>query len=138
MHTSLETNQFVDTNILVYAYNLSARHKIAISNQWMIHWRENGNGCLSIQVLQELFVTVTRKIVTPLDHQIARQIAADLAYWKTPVLMRTICYRQLIFSKPIGYLLGCDGTAKRSSPGMQTTILRRSKPSTNLWIFSGD
>jgi len=44
-------------------------------------WKKE-NGCLSIQVLQEFFVTVTRKITLPLDHQTARQIVADLAQWR--------------------------------------------------------
>ena len=43
---------------------------------------ENENGCISIQVLQEFFVTVTRKIKTPLDLQTARQIVVDLAQWR--------------------------------------------------------
>ena len=75
-------DHFVDTNILVYAYDLSAGHKHTIAVQLMEGWWENGNGCLSIQVLQEFFVCVTRKIALPLDHQTARQIVADLVHWR--------------------------------------------------------
>ena len=42
------------------------------------HTRE---GCLSVQVLQEFFVTTTRKIPKPLDTPAAAQIIADLARW---------------------------------------------------------
>ena len=72
----------LDTNILVYAYDRSAGQKHALAVQLIEGCWENENGRISIQVLQEFFVTVTRKITTPLDHQTARQIVADLAQWR--------------------------------------------------------
>jgi predicted nucleic acid-binding protein len=48
----------------------------------MEKWWESETGCLSIQVLQEFYVTVTCKITPPLEHAIARQIVADLAQWR--------------------------------------------------------
>jgi len=72
---------FVDTNILVYAFDHSAGPKHAIAAQLVRDCWKNETGHLSIQVLQEFFVNVTRKIAAPLDHQIARQIVADLAQW---------------------------------------------------------
>lgn len=73
---------FLDTNILVYAYDRSAGQKHSQAAQWVQACWENENGCLSLQVLQEFFVTVTRKIAAPLDTQTARQIVADLAQWR--------------------------------------------------------
>ncbi len=73
---------FLDTNILVYAYDRSAGHKHIQAAQLVEGCWENENGCLSLQVLQEFFVTVTRKITMPLDLQSARQIVADLAHWR--------------------------------------------------------
>ena len=73
---------FVDTDILVYAYDRSAGYKHEVAVQLMESCWENENGCLSIQVLQEFYVTVTRKIVTPLDYQTALQIVADLPQWR--------------------------------------------------------
>jgi len=75
-------NLFIDTNVLVYAYDRSAGKKQAIAAQLIESCWDNGNGCLSIQVLQEFFVTVTRKIPHPLENQIARQIVADLSNWR--------------------------------------------------------
>ena len=72
---------FVDTNILVYAYDRSAGQKQFLAAQLVKGCWENGNGCLSIQVLQEFYVNVTRKIAMPLDLQTSRQIVADLAHW---------------------------------------------------------
>ena len=46
-------NLFIDTTVLVYAYDRSAGKKQAIGAQLMESCWENGNGCLSIQVLQE-------------------------------------------------------------------------------------
>jgi predicted nucleic acid-binding protein len=73
---------FLDTNILVYAYDRSAGQKHSLAVELVQACWENENGCLSIQALQEFYVTVTRKINMPLDHQTARQILADLAQWR--------------------------------------------------------
>ena len=73
---------FLDTNILVYAFDRSAGDKHTLAVKLVEECWENENGCLSIQVLQEIFVSITRKISTPLDHQTARQIVADLAHWR--------------------------------------------------------
>jgi predicted nucleic acid-binding protein len=73
---------FVDTNILVYAYDRSAGEKHRIARQIVEHLWENESGCLSLQILQEMYVTLTRKIPSPLDLLAARQIVADLAQWK--------------------------------------------------------
>jgi len=82
MSVDPQVDCFLDTNILVYAYDRSAGQKHTLAVQLVEGCWENENGCLSIQVLQEFFVTVTRKISTPLDHQTARQIVADLAHWR--------------------------------------------------------
>jgi predicted nucleic acid-binding protein len=39
-------------------------------------------GCLSVQILQEFYVTVTQKVANPLDGDSAAQIIRDLAFWK--------------------------------------------------------
>ncbi|MHB0989513.1 MAG: PIN domain-containing protein [Bellilinea sp.] len=73
---------FVDTNILVYAYDETAGQKHAIAARLVENWWNNENGRLSLQILQEFYVSVTRKIAHPIDRQDARQIVADLAQWK--------------------------------------------------------
>lgn len=51
---------FVDTNVLAYAHDAASPRKRAVAAELVARlWREGG-GCLSIQVLQEFFVTVTR------------------------------------------------------------------------------
>lgn len=81
MSVEPQVRYFLDTNILVYAYDRTAGQKHAIAAQLVTDCWENENGCLSLQVLQEFFVNITRKITTPLDVQTARQLVADLAQW---------------------------------------------------------
>ena len=73
--------QFVDTNVLVYAHDVTADDKHTRARQLVADLWTNGNGCLSIQVLQEFYVTVTRKVQRPLDPDIARQHVEDLGQW---------------------------------------------------------
>jgi predicted nucleic acid-binding protein len=81
MSVDPKVEYFLDTNILVYAYDSSAGQKHTLAVGLVQGCWENENGCLSLQVLQEFFVTVTRKIMQPLDLQTARQIVADLTQW---------------------------------------------------------
>ena len=76
---------FVDTNVLVYAHDLSAgeRHTKAlavIESLW-----ETETGITSTQVLQEFYVTVTRKIRNPLKPDQAREIIRNYLAWPVQV-----------------------------------------------------
>jgi predicted nucleic acid-binding protein len=42
---------------------------------------ESGAGCLSVQVLKEFFVTVTRRVPQPLSAVAAADIVKDLSAW---------------------------------------------------------
>ena len=58
---------FLDTNVLVYAQDLDAPHKRERSRQLMAEVAATGRGVISTQVLQEYYVTATRKMgVAPL------------------------------------------------------------------------
>lgn len=74
--------QFIDTNILVYAYDLSAGDKRETAKNIVADCWNNKNGCLSIQVLQEFYVTTTQKLTLPLSRLTARQMISDLSTWK--------------------------------------------------------
>jgi predicted nucleic acid-binding protein len=73
--------QFVDTNVLVYAHDLTAGDKHDRARELLEGLWDSRDGCLSIQVLQEFFVTTTRKIPKPLKAPLAARIIADLARW---------------------------------------------------------
>lgn len=73
---------FVDTNILVYAHDFSAGIKHATAKNLIQELWENKTGCLSIQVMQEFYVSVTQKVPNPMDYVKAKGIIRDLSYWK--------------------------------------------------------
>jgi predicted nucleic acid-binding protein len=72
---------FVDTNILIYAYDVDAgiKHDIA---KTVLHelWSERF-GVLSMQVLQEFYVNATRKIAHPIPKETARMIVTNYGVW---------------------------------------------------------
>ena len=72
---------FVDTNVLVYAYDRGAgpKHERALSLVEEL-WKE-GNGVLSTQVLQEFYVNVRRKAKKPVSIEQARALIADYLSW---------------------------------------------------------
>lgn len=72
---------FVDTNVLVYAYDRHIPDKHQIARDLMNQLWQARSGCLSIQVLQEFYVTITRKIAAPLSSLEASNIISDLAQW---------------------------------------------------------
>lgn len=73
--------EFCDTNCLVYAYDLTAGAKRELAEALLSRLWETRGGAISIQILQELFVALTRKIPRPLSLPEARLIVADLASW---------------------------------------------------------
>jgi predicted nucleic acid-binding protein len=58
----MSARSFFDTNILIYADDKSAPAKQRRSIELVAAHRRAGTGVLSMQVLQEYFVTVTRKL----------------------------------------------------------------------------
>jgi predicted nucleic acid-binding protein len=72
---------FIDTNIIVYAYDIDAGKKHEIAKNIMKDLWHSGLGVLSNQVLQEFFVTATRKIPSPLDITLAKEIIKGLSKW---------------------------------------------------------
>jgi predicted nucleic acid-binding protein len=73
--------QFVDTNVLVYAHDVTAGDKHSRARALVEELWETRQGCLSVHVLQEFFVTTTRKIPRPLGASAAAGIIGDLAHW---------------------------------------------------------
>jgi len=74
--------EFLDTNILVYAHDQSASEKRKISQELIRRLWDTGNGCLSVQILQEFFVAVTRKVVNRMNLDEAESIVRNLSFWK--------------------------------------------------------
>lgn len=72
---------FVDTNILVYAHDVDQGRKHQRARDILIELMQDRSGALSPQVLQEFYVTVTRKIAKPLQRREARAIVEDYSVW---------------------------------------------------------
>jgi len=72
---------FVDTNVLIYAHDIDAKAKHeAAKSVLRVLWKER-TGVLSMQVLQEFYVNVTRKIASPLPKDAARLVVNSYAIW---------------------------------------------------------
>ncbi|MFA5509200.1 MAG: PIN domain-containing protein [Vulcanimicrobiota bacterium] len=74
--------EFVDTNILIYAYDSTSGVRHQQANSLLDALWNKRNGAISTQVLQEFYVNVTRKIPQPLSPQQASQIISDYSVWK--------------------------------------------------------
>jgi predicted nucleic acid-binding protein len=72
---------FVDTNILVYAHDIDAQRKRELARSALRTLWTDGTGVISPQVLQEFYVTVTRKIAKPLSKKTARAVIGTYSVW---------------------------------------------------------
>jgi predicted nucleic acid-binding protein len=72
---------FVDTNILVYAEDVDAKRKHEVARDLVLQLWDDREGVLSIQVLQEFFVCVTRKLKKPLSSAKAEAIVEEYLTW---------------------------------------------------------
>ena len=72
---------FVDTNILVYAHDMDAGAKHKVAKDLVAKLWETRSGVLSTQVLQEYFVSITKKVPHPLDIAKARRSVGNYCAW---------------------------------------------------------
>ena len=74
---------FVDTNILVYAHDTAAgeRHERARRLVEQL-WAQSGRPAISMQVIQELYVSLRKKGLAPAD---AARVASDYFGWSVVV-----------------------------------------------------
>lgn len=74
--------EFVDADILVYAFDSSAGRKQQAAQALLEKLWQSNAGCLSVQVLQEFFVTVTKKVAKPLPPVEATARVREFAAWR--------------------------------------------------------
>ena len=77
----MSARTFVDTNILIYAHDADAKSKHALAKSVLGELWSQRTGVLSMQVLQEFYVNVTRKIAFPLAKDVARMVVNSYAIW---------------------------------------------------------
>jgi predicted nucleic acid-binding protein len=73
--------EFVDANVLVYAFDQSAGQKQRAAQTLLLRLWEDNVGCVSIQVLQEFFVTVTKRVARPLPLDDAKARIREFSAW---------------------------------------------------------
>jgi len=73
---------FVDTNILVYAYDLDAGIKYETANKTIAELWETQSAIISTQVLQEFYIILTKKIPKPLSANSVRGIISSYLAWE--------------------------------------------------------
>jgi len=73
--------ELIDTNVLVYAHDVTAGKKFKVAGDLVGRLLGERSVAVSVQVLLEFFITVTRKVSRPLSWQQAGEILADLATW---------------------------------------------------------
>ncbi len=72
---------FVDTNVLIYAHDVDSKSKHEIAKNILRELWSERTGVLSMQVLQEFYVNVTRKIRSPLPKDSARLVVSSYSIW---------------------------------------------------------
>jgi predicted nucleic acid-binding protein len=80
---SMSGKTFVDTNVLIYAHDVDATAKHQIAQAVLRDLWAERTGVLSVQVLQEFYVNVTRKISSPLPKDLARLVVTSYTTWCT-------------------------------------------------------
>ena len=71
--------EFVDTNVLIYAFDTSSPRKHHIAALLITSLNEAGNGALSIQVLSEFYSVTTRKLKYPVER--SQRTLASFQLW---------------------------------------------------------
>jgi predicted nucleic acid-binding protein len=79
----MNAKAFIDTNVLIYAHDTDAGAKHEIAKSVLRELWSERTGLLSVQVLQEFYVNVTRKISPPLSKDLARLVVSSYAIWCT-------------------------------------------------------
>jgi predicted nucleic acid-binding protein len=72
---------FVDTNILIYAEDRDAKGKHEVARSLVMDLWESREGVVSVQVLQEFYVNVTKKLKRPLAIAKAKAIIEEYLTW---------------------------------------------------------
>lgn len=94
---------FVDTNVLVYARDQSEKRKQQRALEWMIALWDSRRGRISMQVLQEYYVTVTEKLDPPRNRDEAREDVLALYAWKPATADVALLERSWILQDKFGF-----------------------------------
>lgn len=91
----MSDKSFVDTNILVYAEDLSAGGKCVRSQQLIQGLWDARRGVISTQVLQELYVALRKKLKKPRSASEAEEVLRDYSEWEVVINDRASVLRAI-------------------------------------------
>lgn len=77
---------FVDTNVLLYAHDATETAKQPVARAALRDLWGRRSGTLSTQVLQEFYVTATRKLPRPLSRAEAREVVDIYSAWQVVMI----------------------------------------------------
>jgi predicted nucleic acid-binding protein len=75
--------ELVDTNVLLYVYDALCGDRSATARSLVSMLGRSRSGALSVQVLQEFFVSAVTEIAQPLTPEEGRDRVTNLARWPT-------------------------------------------------------
>lgn len=81
MSAAEPTREFLDSNVIVYGHSATSDERRERASALLDRLWESATGCLSIQVLQESFVTLTRKVPQPLAPALAAGVIEEYGRW---------------------------------------------------------
>jgi predicted nucleic acid-binding protein len=84
---------FVDTNVFVYAKQASEHMKQPLAARWLERLWDEQTGRTSVQVLNEYYTTLTRKIKPPLPQADAWDDVKSLIAWNPQSMDRELLHR---------------------------------------------
>ncbi|MGH9323594.1 MAG: PIN domain-containing protein [Vicinamibacteria bacterium] len=94
---------FVDTNVFVYLFDVDSPGKRSIARELLTELSHSAVLVVSTQVLQEFYVSVTRKLATPLPAEEAAEATRALSAYTVvqvdaPLIFRAIelCQRETV------------------------------------------
>ncbi len=76
------THEFLDTNVLLYAYDVTAGDRHGRAKALVSRLGRTRRAAVSVQVLQEFYVNVVRKIEVPLSPEVARERLLVFSRWR--------------------------------------------------------
>ena len=112
--------EFVDTNILIYAFDATAGDKRRVAVELITRLWLDRRGCISLQVLQEFYVAATKKLILE-PEQAALQVNR-LGRWSVhrPSVDDVLGAIELHRSHSVSFW---DGMILRSAQASQCSIL---------------
>jgi len=117
---------FVDTNILVYAHDRSAGVKHERARGLLEQLWDSGLGVLSTQVLQELCISLRRKVSHPLPVEEVRRLIRDYSTW------------EVIINTPESVIQALEIEARYKTSFWDALILQAAESSGAALLYSED